>query len=339
MNIKKMVTTVDAHTAGEPTRIVTGGIPHIPGKTMTEKKEWARAHLDDLRKMLMWEPRGHEDMFGAILTEPVSAGADSGIIFMDAGGYLDMCGHGSIGAASVLINTGMVSLDGLETGDQKTIVLDAPAGMITARVNIQEGSAGAVTVCNVPAFYYDSVFIELSGLGRISVDIAYGGNFFALVNVSQLHLILDPACLDELKGLGLEIRRLVNEAVSIVHPGTLRSAQVALTEIYQEGDPVQNVVIFGDGQVDRSPCGTGTCAKMAFLHRAGRLRLGENYVHKGILNTSFVGRVVKETFVGKMAAVIPEITGHAHITGFHQFAAGEKDPFKNGFLLNGRPPN
>ena len=335
MNIKKMVTTVDAHTAGEPTRIVTGGIPHIPGKTMAEKKKWTQIHLDDLRKMLMWEPRGHADMFGAILTEPVSPGADAGVIFMDARGYLDMCGHGSMGAASVLIDTGMVSLEGLDPGAAKTIVLDTPAGMITARVNVHDGSAGAVTICNVPAFYYDSVVVDLPGLGKIGVDIAYGGNFFALVNVKQLHLCLELSCLDELKVLALEIRKRVNQTISIVHPGTLQPAQVDLTEIFQEGDPVKNVVVFGSGQVDRSPCGTGTCAKMACLHRSGHLGLDQDYVHRGILDTTFVGRVVKETRVGKMAAVIPEITGHAHITGFHQFAAQEKDPFKNGFLLKG----
>jgi len=335
MNIKKMVTTVDAHTAGEPTRIVTGGIPHIPGKTMAEKKEWTQEHLDDLRKMLMWEPRGHGDMFGAILTEPVSPGADMGAIFMDAGGYLDMCGHGSMGAASVLVDTGMISVDGLEDGSEKKIILDTPAGTITASVNIQGGASGAVTIRNVPAFYYDSVAIDLQGFGRIVVDIAYGGNFFALVNVKQLQLTLDGGCLDELKILGLEIRRLVNMAISIVHPGTGKRACVDLTEIYQEGDPDKNVVIFGRGQVDRSPCGTGTCAKMASLYRSGRLGLSEPYVHMGILKTTFTGRVVGETRVGKMAAIIPEITGHAHITGFHQFAADEKDPFKNGFLLNG----
>ncbi|MBI9091072.1 MAG: proline racemase family protein [Desulfobacterium sp.] len=215
MNIKKMVTTVDAHTAGEPTRIVTGGIPHIPGKTMAEKKKWTQMHLDDLRKMLMWEPRGHADMFGAILTEPVSSHAHSGVIFMDAGGYLDMCGHGSMGAASVLIDTGMVSLDGLEPGDAKTIVLDTPAGMITARVNVTDGSAASVTICNVPAFYYDTVSIYFPGVGKISVDIAYGGNFFALVNVNQLDIRLDLACLDELTAVGFEIRRLVNKAISL----------------------------------------------------------------------------------------------------------------------------
>lgn len=341
MNIKKMVTTVDAHTAGEPTRIVTGGIPHIPGQTMAEKKRWALTHLDDLRKMLMWEPRGHQDMFGAILTEPVSPGSQAGVIFMDANGYLDMCGHGSMGAATVLVDTGMVSLDddenGLENEFEKKIVLDTPAGTITARVKIENGSVGAVTVCNVPAFYYDSLVVNLPGRGRIEVDIAYGGNFFALVNVKQLQLSLDCSCLDEIKALGIEIKKLVNESVSIVHPGTGLASQVDLTEIYQEGRPGKNIVVFGSGQVDRSPCGTGTCAKMAYLYKSGSLGLNEPYLHTGILNTTFTGRVIRETRVGNLPAIIPEITGRAHITGFHQFAADADDPFRNGFLLESAP--
>ena len=334
MNIKKLVTTVDAHTAGEATRIVTGGIPHIPGKTMTEKKMWIQAHLDDLRKMLMWEPRGHQDMFGAILTAPASEDAHTGVVFMDSGGYLDMCGHGSMGAAAVLVDTGMVSVDGLENGMAKKIILDTPAGKVTARVSIQEGGADEVTVQNVPAFYYDTVEIKLAELGTIRVDISYGGNFFALVNVDQLKMPLELSHLDQLKALGLEIRDRVNNAISIVHPGTGKPARVDLTEIYQNGDPVKNMVIFGNGQVDRSPCGTGTCAKMAWLHEMGRLGVGETYHHASMLNTLFTGKIAAETRVGDRPAIVPEITGRAHITGFHQFVAENKDPFKAGFLLS-----
>ncbi|SMD02511.1 proline racemase [Desulfocicer vacuolatum DSM 3385] len=333
MNIKKTVTTVDAHTAGEATRIVTGGIPHVPGKTMGDKKKWIEQHLDDLRKMLMWEPRGHQDMFGAILTAPASEDAHTGVVFMDSGGYLDMCGHGSMGAAAVLVDTGMVSLDDLENGMEKKIFLDTPAGKITARVEIEDGGADAVTIQNVPAFYYDTVEIPLAGLGSIRVDISYGGNFFALVNVEQLKMTLALPCLDQLKSLGLEIRDRVNETVSIVHPGTGKPARVDLTEIYQDGDPVKNMVIFGNGQVDRSPCGTGTCAKMAWLHEMGRLAVGERYDHASMLNTLFTGKIVSKTSVGGRTAIVPEISGSAHITGFHQFVAEKKDPFKTGFLL------
>jgi proline racemase/trans-L-3-hydroxyproline dehydratase len=334
MNIKKIVTTVDAHTAGEATRIVTGGIPHIPGKTMAEKKVWIQEHLDDLRKMLMWEPRGHQDMFGAILTAPASEDAHTGVIFMDSGGYLDMCGHGSMGAAAVLVDTGMVPVDGLDNGMEKKIILDTPAGKITARVTIQDGGADGVSIRNVPAFYYDTVEIELAGLGQIRVDISYGGNFFALVNVNQLKMPLELSHLNQLKALGLEIRDRVNNSISIVHPGTGKPARVDLTEIYQNGDPVKNMVIFGNGQVDRSPCGTGTCAKMAWLHEMGRLGVGDTYYHASMLNTLFTGRIAAETRVGDRQAILPEITGRAHITGFHQFVAENKDPFKTGFLLS-----
>ena len=334
MNIKKMVTTVDAHTAGEATRIVTGGIPHIPGKTMTEKKMWIQGHLDDLRKMLMWEPRGHQDMFGAILTAPASEEAHTGVVFMDSGGYLDMCGHGSMGAAAVLVDTGMVPVDDLENGMEKEILLDTPAGTVTTRVKIQDGCGDEVTVQNVPAFYYDTVEIQLAELGTIRVDISYGGNFFALVNVDQLKMPLELSHLDQLKALGLEIRDRVNDAISIVHPGTGKPARVDLTEIYQNGDPVKNMVVFGNGQVDRSPCGTGTCAKMAWLHKMGRLGVGDTYLHTSMLNTLFTGRIAAEARVGDRQAIVPEITGRAHITGFHQFVAENKDPFKTGFLLS-----
>jgi len=334
MNITKTVTTVDAHTAGEATRIVTGGIPHIPGNTMVEKKEWIQHHLDDLRKMLMWEPRGHQDMFGAILTAPASQDAHTGVIFMDSGGYLDMCGHGSMGAAAVLVDTGMVPVDDLENGMEKKILLDTPAGKVTARVSIEDGCADAVTVQNVPAFYYDTVEVPLTSVGTIRVDISYGGNFFALVNVDQLKVPLELSCLDQLKTLSLEIRDRVNDAISIVHPGTGNPARVDLTELYQNGDPVKNMVVFGNGQVDRSPCGTGTCAKMAWLHKVGRLGVGDTYLHASMLNTLFTGKIIADVRVGDRQAIVPEITGRAHITGFHQFVAEKKDPFKAGFLLS-----
>ena len=338
MNIKKIVTTVDAHTAGEATRIVTGGVPHVIGNIMAEKKAWIQEHLDDLRRMLMWEPRGHQDMFGAILTAPVSQDAHTGIVFMDSGGYLDMCGHGSMGAVTVLVDTGMVCLDGLEDGMDKEIILDSPAGKIKARVKIKDGGAGQVTLRNVPAFYYDSVDIELPRRGKIRVEISYGGNFFALVNVDQLGVSLATRHLDQLKALGLEIRDRVNETISIVHPGTGKAARVDLTELYQDGDPVKNMVVFGNGQVDRSPCGTGTCAKMAWLYKMGRLKVGQIYHHESILNTRFAGKIVEETSVGDRVAIVPEITGSAHITGFHQFVAENNDPFKTGFLLNTDAP-
>lgn len=332
MKFKKMVTTVDTHTAGEPTRIVTGGIPHIPGKTMAEKRNWLNENLDTLRRLLMWEPRGHQDMFGAVLTAPVDQSADAGVIFMDSGGYLDMCGHGSIGVSQALVETGMVAV--AEGADACEVVMDTPAGRVTARVDMPSEGPGTVTIENVPAFFYDGVDIDLPSIGTVHVNVSYGGNFFGLVHVDQLGLKVELAHLDRLKSLGLEIRDRVNSAMRIVHPGTGQQGRVDLTEIYQDGDPARNVVIFGNGQVDRSPCGTGTCAKMAFLHHEGQLGLDTDYPYLSIAGTRFVGRLVRETRAGERAAVVPQITGSAAITGFHQFVVDPNDAFPRGFLLN-----
>ncbi|MBC2712593.1 MAG: proline racemase family protein [Desulfosarcina sp.] len=334
MNLTKIITTVDTHTAGEPTRVVTGGIPHIPGKTMGEKKSWIQNNLDHLRKMLMWEPRGHQDMFGAIITSPASKDAHAGVIFMDSRGYLDMCGHGSIGAVTVLINTGMIPMPHQHKAYLHDVVLDTPAGKISARALIENNTAKEVTFQNVPAFFYESVEIQIPSVGNLSAAISYGGNFFALVDAQAIKTKLELKNIEKLKSLGLEIRDAVNDAVCIIHPLTGEKKSVDLVEIYQEGNPVKNMVVFGNGQVDRSPCGTGTCAKMAYLYSKGILPIGQPYIHASIIGTTFVGRIVGETVVGEKKGIIPEITGQAHITGIHHFVSDEQDPFKNGFSLN-----
>ncbi len=358
MHIRKMISTVDCHTAGEPTRIITGGIPHIPGNTMMEKKIWMQVHLDNVRKMLMWEPRGHQDMFGAVITSPADGSADgfadgsadgfadgsadgfpdgiakahanvhahAGVIFMDSKGYLDMCGHGSIAAVTVLLNTGMIPLT-------DKVIIDTPAGKITAHVTIEEERAVKVRICNVPAFFYDSITIELPSVGKLNVDISYGGNFFALVNVEDLNMALTINNLALLKQYALEIRKSVNDVMDIVHPGTGESADIPLTEIYQNGPPAKNVVVFGNGQIDRSPCGTGTCAKMALLFAKKKLRIGESYQHSSIIDTLFTGKIIGETEVGGKRAILPEIAGEAYVTGFHNFTVEKNDPFKEGFSL------
>lgn len=334
MNIKKMISTVDTHTAGEPTRVITGGLPHIPGKTMVEKKTWVQQNLDSLRKMLMWEPRGHQDMFGAVITAPTSDQADVGAIFMDSRGYLDMCGHGSIGMVTVLINTGMINMDFIGNGDIRKVVLDTPAGKVSAAALIKNNNAAEVTIQNVPSFFYETLEIDLPSVGRVGVDIAYGGNFFALVNVRELCMELSLTYLDRIKKLALEIRKIVNESITIQHPGTGEKQLVNLIEIYEESSPTKNMVVFGSGQVDRSPCGTGTCAKMACLYEKNRLVAGKPYEHVSILDTAFEGKIVGLTQVGEKRAIVPEITGQAYITGFHSFVSDSNDPFKNGFSLN-----
>jgi proline racemase len=334
MNITKMITTVDTHTAGEPTRIVTGGIPHIPGRTMADKKKWTQDNLDRLRKMLMWEPRGHRDMFGAIVTPPTSADARVGVIFMDSKGYLDMCGHGTIGTVSMLVNTGMVPTGHLDKTQTIDVTIDTPAGKVSAVALVQDQTAKEVTFRNVPAFFHGYHEIRLPSIGTLKVAISYGGNYFAIVDARDLNTALEWNNVARLRSLALDIRDAVNETADITHPPTGEKKRVDLVEIYQDGDPVKNMVVFGSGQVDRSPCGTGTCAKMAYLYEKGLLPIKEPFIHASILGTTFTGRVVEETRVGDRRGIIPEITGQAHITGIHQFVANEMDPFKDGFALS-----
>ncbi|WP_232364138.1 proline racemase family protein [Desulforapulum autotrophicum] len=332
-----MITTVDSHTAGEPTRIITGGLPHISGKDMPAKKEWMQQNMDDLRRMLMWEPRGHQDMFGAVITSPVSPDADAGVIFMDGGGYLDMCGHGSIGAVTVLLETGMVTMDSKTGVNEKTVIIDTPAGKILARAVIENKKVTDVTIRNVPAFFYDTVELDLPEIGRTPIDISYGGNFFALVAAEHLQTTVEPKNIDQLRQWGLTIRDQVNQITKIFHPGTGNPAQVKLVEIYEKTVPPRNIVVFGSGQIDRSPCGTGTSAKMALLHSRGQLKIGEPYEYQSIFGTAFRGRIVDTLQVGDKSAIVPEITGRAHITGIHQFVVEDDDPFKCGFNINTNP--
>lgn len=340
MNFSHIITAVDTHTMGEPTRVVTAGIGYIPGAGMQEKKKWLSENLDHIRQMLMLEPRGHNDMFGAILMEPVSEESHAGVIFMDGGGYLDMCGHGSIGTVTVLLETGMIPQFVSATNELKekkvthNIVLDTPAGVIHARAEMEDGRVSHTTIRNRDSFFESTIEGIVLDSGRsITVDIAYGGNYFALVNVKQLGLRVEPAGIEALKQLGMEIKQKVNKIFKGVHPITKKAAEVSLVEIYEDNTPPRNIVIFGRGQIDRSPCGTGTSAKMALLHKKGLLNIGEPYIYRSILGSEFVGTIVKETTLNGKAAIIPEITGNAFITGFQQFVVDEKDPYKFGFNI------
>jgi proline racemase/trans-L-3-hydroxyproline dehydratase len=300
---------------------------------MQEKKEWLSKDKDYFRRMLMWEPRGHRDMFGAVVTEPTSDDADVGVIFMDSGGYLDMCVHGSIGVVTVLVETGIIKCENRTDGNQKEVILDTPAGKIYSRAKIENGKVRDVTIRNVTCFFYSSASIKVKSMGNVPVDIAYGGNFFVLVNAKNLNTKIERKRIRELIEVGLDIRETVNNEIDIVHPATGKRGEVDLVEIFEETSPPRNVVIFGSGQVDRSPCGTGTCAKMAMLHAHGRLKVGQQYKYRSIIGTEFYGKIVKEAMVGDYEAIVPEVTGSAHIIGIQQFVIEEEDPFKYGFEL------
>ena len=334
MRAIKTIQTIESHTMGEPTRIVIGGLPKVPGKTMAEKMEYLEENNDSLRTMLMSEPRGHNDMFGAIYTEPADETEDLGIIFMDGGGYLNMCGHGSIGAATCAVEMGIVKVEEPYTN----IKLEAPAGMINARVKVEDGKAKETSIVNVPAFLYKKdVEIDVPDYGKLTLDISFGGSFFAMVDAEKVGIDISPANSQKLNDLGMKIVHAVNEQVEIKHPVLEHIKTVDLCEFYgpakSEDADVQNVVVFGQGQVDRSPCGTGTSAKMALLYAQGKMKVGEEIVNESIICTKFKGKILEETKVGEYDGIIPEITGSAYVTGFSQFLVDEEDPVKYGFVL------
>ena len=329
---------VDSHTMGEPTRVIYDGFPEFQGSTMMERKEYLETHFDHYRRALMLEPRGHRDMFGALLTEPVSPEADLGVIFMDSGGYLNMCGHGSIGSATVAVETGMVEV----TEPCTKVVLEAPVGLIRARVKVERGRAVEVSILNVPSFLYrENLELELGEYGTVPFDIAFGGSFFALVDSQKVSLALRQENLEQLTDFGMRLREKINRTVPIRHP-YLNITTVDLVEIYGPADnPAadrKNVVIFGDAQADRSPCGTGTSAKLATLYAKGELAPGEEFVYESITGSLFRGMITAEIDVAGRQAVIPRITGSAYITGYNEWVLDDRDPLRDGFLLGHTAP-
>ncbi|OWZ84365.1 proline racemase family protein [Natranaerobius trueperi] len=334
MKFDQMITAVDSHTMGEPTRVVTGGLPSIKGNSMVEKRDYLEKNYDNIRTALMYEPRGHRDMFGSILLEPTNSKADIGIIFMDGGGYLNMCGHGSIGASKVIVETGMVPV----TEPYTKVTLESPAGLINAFVKVENGYVGEVTIENVPSFLYkENVSVDVKGIGTINLDISFGGSYFALVDKNELGVEIDVDQSLQILETGLEIRKAVNEQVEIKHPELSNIKTVDLVEIYDKKPntdaDVKNVVVFGQGQIDRSPCGTGLSAKMASLFGKGQLDIGKKYVSESITGTRFIGELIKGVTVGDYNAVIPKVTGNAFITGLQKFVIQKEDPLAYGFEI------
>lgn len=328
------IQTVDTHTVGQATRIVTSGIPVLRGKTMMEKKRYLAEHYDCVRSAIMLEPRGHADMFGAVLTEPTCPEADMGMIFIDGVNYLNMCGHGTIGVATALVETGMVPVQEPYTD----IVLEAPAGLVRVRVLVEGGRAKEVSFTNVPAFVFRrDVHVDVPGLGGVTFDICFGGSFFAIVKDSELGVTISTKTTEETIPRAVRFLNYVAENVPVKHP-ELAIDRIELVEIYgQPKSPdadCQNMVVLGKGEVDRSPCGTGTCAKMALLYSHGELKVGEDFVHESIIQTKFRGRILDTTSVGDFDAIVPRITGQAYITGFHHFVIEQDDPLRYGFCLH-----
>ena len=338
MKLNKMISVIDTHTAGEAARLVTAGIPKIPGKDMVEKKQYFIEHLDDVRKSVMFEPRGHQDMFGAFLLPPTKEEADFGLVFMDTGGYLNMCGHNTIAAVTAAVETGMVDVE--EGATEKEVVVETPAGLIYATAKLKDNAAKVkeVSFRNVESFLYKrDVELDVEGVGHVKFDISFGGSFFCIISADQLGLEVKPENASKLKEAGLKIRDAINANIEIQHPTLAHIKTVDLVEIYDKPShpeaTFKNVVVFGDGNIDRSPCGTGTSAKLATLYAKGELKPGEPFVYESILGTLFKGRIVEERKLADFDAIIPEITGSGYILGFSNYVYDPDDSLTYGFLL------
>ncbi|MFJ8198167.1 proline racemase family protein [Streptomyces sp. NPDC096152] len=333
MRSRLVLHAVDSHTEGMPTRVVTGGIGTVPGATMNERRLWFAEHRDDVRRLLMDEPRGHSAMSGAILQPPTRPDCDWGVLYVEVSGCLPMCGHGTIGVATVLVETGMVEVAEPVT----TIRLDTPAGPVVAEVDVRDGAAGAVTLRNVPSF--------AAGLGReatlpdgrtVTYDLAYGGNFYAIAPLSEFGLPFDRARKDDIIAAGLALMEAVDAEGEPVHPGDPSIRGCHHVHLYAPGATARHsrhAMVIHPGWFDRSPCGTGTSARMAQLHARGELPLHTEFVNESFIGTRFTGRLLGTTEVGGRPAVLPSFTGRAWITGTAQYLLDPEDPFPAGFVL------
>jgi proline racemase len=329
----RAVSAVDSHTEGMPTRVITGGVGSIPGATMAERRLHFMAHMDELRLLLMREPRGHGAMSGAILQPAARPEADWGVVFIEVSGCLPMCGHGTIGVCTVLVETGMVAVTEPET----VVRLDTPAGLVEARVAVEDGRATSVTLRNVASFMHArDASVEVPGIGAVAYDLAFGGNFYAILPAAAIGLTVDPGHAGELIEAGLSIMAAINDAREPVHPGDpgIRGCHhVILHAPGTDGADGRAATAIHPGWLDRSPCGTGTSARMAQLHARGELGLDTPWVHESVIGTRFTGRLVGETEVAGRPAVVPEITGRAWVTGMGQYLLDPQDPFPAGFAL------
>ena len=333
MRSRHVFHAVDSHTEGMPTRVITGGVGVIPGDTMADRRAHLIEHLDHLRTLLMYEPRGHAAMSGAILQPPARPDADHGVVFIEVSGALPMCGHGTIGVATVLVETGMVPVVEPVT----TVRLDVPAGLVVADVAVTGGRASSVTIRNVPSFAVSlDAKVDVPGFGSVRYDLAFGGNFYAIVALDELGLPFERAEQQRLLDAGLSIMDAINAAAFPVHPEDSRVRGVHGCYLMAPGSTAahsRHAMVLRPRWFDRSPCGTGTSARMAALHARGELALDTDFVNESFIGSRFVGRLVGETSVGGFAAVVPRVTGRAWVTGTAQYLLDPEDPFPQGFLL------
>ena len=330
----RRITTIDAHTAGEPLRVILSGFPEIEGETILERRRFVREHHDALRTALMLEPRGHADMYGCLVLPPVTETADFGVLFLHNEGYSTMCGHGIIAVTKVVLEAGMLPMSEPET----VIRIDTPAGLVTARAKINNGRVGNIAFANVPSFVLlRDRTVVVPGLGAVNYDVAYGGAFYAFVESTEVGLTLGPESFRPLIEKGMAIKRAVMASKTIEHPfeadlgflyGTIFTGPPL-----SEGADSRNVCVFAEGEVDRSPTGTGVSARAAIHLARGELAVGESMVIESIIGSRFRVTPLSETEFGPHAAVIPEVEGTASITGRHEFVIDPDDQLGEGFIL------
>ena len=333
MRASRTFDAVDSHTEGMPARVIVGGVGEIPGATMMDKRLHFMEHMDDVRQLLMFEPRGHSAMSGAILQPSTRDDADWGVVYIEVSGCLPMCGHGTIGVATVLVETGRVEI----TEPVTTIRLDTPAGLVVAEVAVEDGAARSVTIRNVPSFSYGlDLSVEVPGIGTVPYDMAFGGNFYAIVGAEALGVEFARDNGDAILRCGMQLMAAINEADSPVHPADPAIRGCKHVQVVAPGSDEKHsrhAMVISPGWFDRSPCGTGTSARMAQLYARGLMGLGDELINESFIGTHFVGRIVEETEVAGRPAIVPTITGRAWITGTAQYVLSDDDPFPAGFLV------
>ncbi|MEL6863913.1 MAG: proline racemase family protein [Bacteroidota bacterium] len=328
------IKTIDMHTGGEPLRVIVRGFPKIEGQNILEYRQYIKQHYDHLRKALMHEPRGHADMYGCLLLPPNDEGADFGILFMHNEGYSTMCGHAIIAIATLAIEMQWVPI----IEPMTTIRIDAPCGRITAYVALERGQVKGVRFHGVPSFVLaTNQGIELPEWGLVSYDLAYGGAFYAYVDAAKMSLELTPDNYSQLIRAGRAIKQGIMKSQKVEHPFeedlSFLYGTIFIGGPVSKGIDSRNVCIFADGEVDRCPTGSGVSGRMPLHFFRGELALGESMSIESITGSVFKGSVFRETTYGPYSAVIPEVSGHAYITGQHEFLINPDDPFKEGFFL------
>ncbi len=332
--MKRLIHTVESHTEGMPTRVVVGGVGTIPGSSAFEKRAYFMEHMDELRQFLMFEPRGHSAMSGAILQPSTRPDADWGVVYIEVSGCLPMCGHGTIGVATVLVETGMVKV----TEPITRVRLDTPAGLVVVEVEVKNNKAIACTITNVASFSYalDQV-VSVPGYGEIKYDMAYGGNFYAIVPIDRVGIEYKRENGQEILTAGLAISRAINEKAKPVHPDNPEIAGCHHIDFIEQGSEGslhwKNAMAIYPGWFDRSPCGTGTSARLAQMYARGEIKEGQTLENESWIGSCFQGRIKSQTKVGNFDGIIPTITGRAWIMGRAQWELDETDPFPQGFLV------